>query len=41
MTAHIAQTTFIEFDRKNGVIKVYDLKTGKLLYPLKIKPCNP
>ena len=41
MTAHIAQKTFIDLDRKTGVLKVHDAKTGKLLYTLKIKPCNP
>ena len=41
MAAHIAPTTYIDINRKTGVLNVYDAKTGKLLYTLKIQPCNP
>jgi len=40
MATHAALKTFIEFDRKNGVIKVYDIKTGQILYELKVTPCS-
>ena len=41
MAAHIAQETFIDLDRKTGILNVYSVKTGQILYTLKIKPCNP
>ena len=40
MATHVAQTTYIEFDRVKGVIKVYAIKTGELLYELKVTPCS-
>jgi len=41
VAAHIAPTTYIDLNRKTGVLNVYSVKTGELLYTLKIKPCNP
>ena len=39
MTTFAGPTTYIVIDREKGIINVYDIKTGKLLYPLKIDPC--
>ena len=39
MTVYVGRTTTIDIDRKKGLLHVYDLKTGKLLYTCKINPC--